>query len=307
MHTKLDKAAAGEKVSDVSSSADDVPNDLAFLTGLRRRLKLTGNGPRGLAVIGTNVYIAEYFSGSLGVIDINPEIRPQAKSISLGKEKPMTKARKGEMLFNDADVCFQKWQSCTSCHPDNGRGDAFNWDLLNDGLGNPKNTKSLLLAHKTPPSMVTGVRESAEVAVRGGIKFIHFAVRPESDAEAIDEYLKSLEPVASPYLEKGKLSRAAKNGEKLFKKSGCVQCHPAPLYTDMNKYNVGTGKSREVDTEFDTPTLVEVWRTVPYLHDGRAVTIHEVLTKFNKDDAHGKTSKLSKKEINDLTKYILTR
>jgi YVTN family beta-propeller protein len=307
LHAKLDKAASGEKVSDASSSADDVPNDLAFLVGLRRRLKLTGNGPRGLAMIGTNVYIAEYFTGSLGIIDINPEIRPRAKSISLGREKPMTRARKGEMFFSDADLCFQKWHSCMSCHPDNGRPDALNWDLLNDGLGNPKNTKSLLLAHKTPPAMITGVRENAEVAVRGGIRFIQFAVRPESDAEAIDEYLKSLEPVASPHLVNGKLSRSAKNGEKVFKKAGCVQCHPSPLYTDLNKYNIGTGKNREVDIEFDTPTLVEVWRTAPYLHDGRAVTIQEVLAKFNKDDAHGETSKLSKKEIEDLAEYVLTR
>ena len=59
LHEKLAKVAAGERVSDASSSADDVPNDLAFLVMLRRRLKLAGNGPRGLAVIGTKVYAAE--------------------------------------------------------------------------------------------------------------------------------------------------------------------------------------------------------------------------------------------------------
>ena len=124
---------------------------------------------------------------------------------------------------------------------------------------------------------------------------------------AIDEYLKSLEPLESPYLVKGQLSRTAKRGEEVFKKAGCVECHPAPLYTNMEKYNVGTGKNREVDIEFDTPTLVEVWRTGPYLHDGRAITIEDVLTKFNKNDAHGETSKLSKKELAELTEYILTR
>ena len=307
LHAKLDKAAAGEKVSDASSSADDVPNDLAFLVGLRRRLKLTGNGPRGLAVIGTNVYIAEYFTGTLGVIDINPEIRPRAKSIVLGPQEPMTKVRIGEQHFNDANLCFQKWQSCASCHPGNARADALNWDLLNDGLGNPKNTKSLMLAHKTPPAMITGVRASGKVAVRSGIRFIQFAVRPEEDAEAIDEYLMSLKPLPSPYLEKGSLSSAARNGEKLFEKAGCVDCHPASsLYTNLTRYNVGTGKNREVDTEFDTPTLVETWRTAPYLHDGRAVTIKDVLGKFNVDDQHGETSKLSAREISDIAEFILS-
>ncbi|MCD6395664.1 MAG: PD40 domain-containing protein [Planctomycetes bacterium] len=306
LHAKLDKAAAGEKVSDASSSADDVPNDLAFLVGLRRRLKLAGNGPRGLAVIGTNVYIAEYFTGTLGVIDINPEIRPRAKSIALGAQKAMNKVRIGEKHFNDANLCFQKWQSCASCHPGNARADALNWDLLNDGLGNPKNTKSLLLAHKTPPSMITGIRANAKVGVRSGIRFIQFAVRPEEDAVAIDEYLMSLKPLPSPHLEKGKLSSAARKGEKIFKKAGCIECHPAPLYTNLTKYNIGTGKNREIDTEFDTPTLVEAWRTRPYFHDGRAVTIKDVLTKFNVDDKHGETSKLSAREISDLAEFILS-
>jgi len=299
----------GRKFSDASYSADDVPNDLTFLLGLRRRLQLTGIGPRGLAVIGTKVYVTEYFTDSIGVVDIDVDTQPEAKSIPLGKVRAATFARKGEVLFNDASLSFQKWNSCTSCHAGDGRASALNWDLLNDGVANPKSTKSLLLAHKTPPAMITGVRANAEVAVRSGIRYIQFAATTERKAQAIDVYLKSLKPIASPYLVSGKLSKAAKNGEKLFKKAGCVNCHPAPLYTNMDKYDVGTVTDADEEdyTEFDTPTLVEVWRTAPYLNDGRAVTIKEVLTKFNKDDQHGKTSNLSEKEIADLAEYILTR
>ena len=154
LHNKLASLAKGEKVSDVSQTPEDVPNDLSFLVGLRRRLKLTGNGPRGLAVIGTKLYAAEYFTDSLGVVDIKPEIYPKAQSIALRTGKSLTKVRKGQMLFNDASLCFQHWQSCASCHPGGGRVDALNWDLLNDGIGNPKNTKSMLLAHKTPPAKI---------------------------------------------------------------------------------------------------------------------------------------------------------
>ena len=175
-HNKLASVAKGEKVSDVSLTPADVPNDLSFLVGLRRRLKLTGNGPRGLVVIGAKVYAAEYFTDSLGVIDTNPALYPKSRSIALGTVKSMTKVRKGQMLFNDASLCFQHWQSCASCHPGGGRVDALNWDLLNDGIGNPKNTKSMLLAHKTPPSMMTGVRPDAESAVRAGIRHIQFRI-----------------------------------------------------------------------------------------------------------------------------------
>ncbi|MHC4594496.1 MAG: cell surface protein, partial [Planctomycetota bacterium] len=225
LHDKLARVAAGQKVSEASSSPQDVPNDLSFLVTLKRRLKLTGNGPRGLTIIGTKAYIAEYFTDSLGVVDINPDIRPRAKSLGLGARKPITTVRKGEMFFHDATLCFQKWQSCSSCHPGSGRAEALNWDLLNDGLGNPKNTRSLLLAHKTPPAMAMGARPDAETAVRAGITHIQFAVRPEEDAVAIDEYLKRLVPTASPYLVRGRLSKRAKRGQKLFKIAECASCH----------------------------------------------------------------------------------
>jgi len=305
LHAKLDKAEKGEKVSDASSTASDVPNDLSFLVGLRKRIKLQGNGPRGIAVAGMKVYAAEYFTDTIGVVDSSPDAKPGTQTIELGKKKELTLVRKGEMIFNDGAACFQQWQSCATCHPD-ARVDALNWDLLNDGIGNPKQTKNMLLAHKTGPTMITGIREDAELAVRKGLQFIQFVVRPEEDAVAIDEYLKSLKPIPSPYLVDGKLSKAAKRGKKLFEKAACASCHPDPLFTDMNKYNVGTGIGSEKDKEFDTPTLVEIWRTAPYLYDGRAATMEEVLTKFNKNDLHGKTSKLTPEEIKDLVEYILS-
>jgi YVTN family beta-propeller protein len=310
LHDKLTRVAAGEQVTEVSLTSEDVPNDLSFLVGLRRRIKLTGNGPRSITVIGTKVYVGEYFTDSIGIVDINPELRPKAVSVSLGATAELSIVRTGEKHFHDATLCFQHWQSCVSCHP-GVRVDGLNWDLLNDGMGNPKNTKSLLLAHETPPAMVSGIRGNAEAAVRAGIRHIQFAVRPEEDAVAIDEYLKSLEPVRSPRLVKGwfsseakQLNPAAKRGKKLFVKAGCDSCHSGQLYTDMKKYNVGTGLGREEDIAFDTPTLVEVWRTAPYLHDGRATTIEQVLGKYNEGDKHGKTSGMSLREIRDLAEFI---
>ena len=74
------------------------------------------------------------------------------------------------MLFNDAEICFQHWQSCASCHPD-ARVDGLNWDLMNDGLGNPKNTRSMLLVHQGGPAMSLGVRRIG----RGGRACRHHA------------------------------------------------------------------------------------------------------------------------------------
>jgi YVTN family beta-propeller protein len=289
------------------STSSGIENELSFLYGVRHRIILDGNGPRALAIVGSKVYVAEYFTDSMTLVDLDKLPRPKTVALSLGPKPRMSEERKGEMLFNDATICFQKWQSCASCHPGRGRTDGLNWDLLNDGIGNPKNTKSLLLSHKTPPAMISGVRESAEAAVRTGIKHILFVVRPEEDALAMDEYLKSLKPVPSPYLVRGKLSKSAKRGQKVFEKAGCARCHSGPLYTDLQKYDIGIGEGKDEGREFDTPTLMEIWRTAPYLYDGRAVTIEEVLIKYNPGDKHGETSNLTKGEIGDLAEFVLSQ
>jgi len=79
------------------------------------------------------------------------------------------------------------------------------------------------------------------------------------------------------------------------------------LYTDLKKHNIGTGKGDEAKKKFDTSTLIEVWRTAPYLLDGRAVTMLDVLSKkHNPKDRHGKTSNLTQKELADLAEYVMS-
>jgi YVTN family beta-propeller protein len=273
--------------------------------GMWRRIKLPGKGPRGLTVAGSKVYVAQYFSDAVAVVDLQSAGDAPAGEIALGPAPQLTEQRRGELLFHDASICSQHWQSCASCHPD-GRADGLNWDLLNDGEGNPKNTKSLLLAHQTPPAMWEGVRMSAEEAVRSGIEHILFARRPEEDAAAIDVYLRSLRPVPSPYLVDGHLSASAGRGRRLFQceRAGCSKCHPAPLYTDLKSHNVGSRGPDDFTDRFHTPTLVEVWRTAPYLHHGRYTTIKELLDEgeHGLDRGHG----LSEQEMSDLIEFVLS-
>jgi len=296
----------------LGTDSQDVSSDLSFLIDLRRRVRLAGKGTRGVAIAGQTLYAAEYFSDSVAVVEVAADAKGMIKSIPLGPSPEPTVVRRGEMLFHDADLCFQRWQSCTSCHPD-ARADGLNWDLLNDGLGTPKNTRSLLWAHRTPPAMSLGVRETAEAAVRAGIRHIQFVVRPEADAAAIDAYLKSLKPLPSPYVADIRakdvsplLAARIQRGKRVYKKAGCQECHTPPLYTARKAYDVGTGTGREAGQAFDTPTLVELWRTAPYLHDGRAATLAELLTTFNPGDRHGKTSRLSATELDDLVAFLLS-
>ncbi len=301
---------AGKPVDYTSASrtAADVPNDLSFLVGVRQRIKLSGKGPRSLAVAGSRAWVANYFSDTLNSVDLASD-RMRVECVSLGAAPQMTIARIGESHFNDATLCFQGWQACSSCHSHDARVDGLNWDNLNDGIGNPKNAKSLLLSFSTPPSMWLGVRSNAHVAVRAGIRNSLFTVQPPEVADAIDDYFKSLKPMPSPRLVKGKLSPAAERGKKLFSSEavGCADCHKGTHYTDMKFHDIGTvGKFDQPNDRFDTPSLIEVWRSGPYLHDGRAATIRDILTSFNRDDQHGSTSHLTSKQIDDLVEYVLS-
>lgn len=269
--------------------------DLNFLYGLRKRVRLQGNGPRSFLISNDKLIIPTYFADILNMVDVKT-LSVTAVEMNVGRTE--TKEQKGEKYFNDADHCFQGWQSCNGCHPGDGRADGMNWDLMNDGVGNPKNCKSLLYSHVTPPNMISGIRAKAEVAVRAGFRFIQFYEPQEEMAECVDEYMRSLRPVPSPYLIDGKLSEKAQAGRAVFEKLKCGECHSGPYYTDMKMHRIG--EDIEFEKGWDTPTLVEVWRTAPYLFDGRAATMQEVFEVHK----HGIDKKISKKEIEELTEYV---
>jgi len=352
-----DLSNVGKPVLTYISHYEGMDPGLPFLTGARVRVRLPEGdlGPRALAFVGRKIYVANYYSGTLSVIDLDvvtseaepgrmgkrnalpyvesiplgtgSSIEPVGKTRGLarldnvlrseatarqagapgGPLSQMDAVRKGDFYFHDASICLQGWQSCSSCHPGEARADGFNWDLLNDGIGNPKSTRSLLLAHRTPPAMSLGVRTNAEAAVRAGIKSILFTDQPEDVAAAIDEYLKSLNPVPSPHLVHGKLSPAARRGEKTFHRVGCADCHVPGLFTDLHPHDVGTRRTFDEPTDkFYTPTLIEVWRTAPYLHDGSAATMRDVVTTRNPNGEHGATRGLSNQEVDDLCEYVLS-
>jgi len=302
----IDLAAMTEKIELESSKTESAAhlnahNNLSFLSGIRQRIELAGNGPRSLVIAGNTAFIANYFTDSIDLLNLDSgEV---TASIELNPDMKITPERQGEIFFNDADLCFQNWLSCSTCHPD-ARTDAMNWDLLNDGMGNPKNVKTMFMAHETPRAMWLGVRADAETGVRKGLTHIQFAVRPETDAQAIDAYLKSLTAVPSPALVDGQLSESALRGQALFEQIGCASCHPAPLYTDLEMYDVGTPKGQDAGKPVDTPPLIEIWRTAPYLHDGRAATLRELFTKYDHAGTLASTADFTEEQINDLVEYL---
>ena len=234
-----------------------------------------------------------------------PARTPPDRHDRAGAQDRWTARRRGELLFNDATLCYQRWQSCASCHPD-ARADALNWDLMNDGVGNPK-TPRACTGPSNPAGDGRGVRRRPKRPC-GRAEHILFADRPEEEAAAIDEYLKSLKPVPSPYLVDGQLSPAAQRGKKLFE-SDRIGCDRLPPRADLHRpedARRGYARPGRFVDRFDTPTLVEVWRTAPYLHDGRYATIKELIVQGKHGQVDGRAADLNRQQVDDLIEFVLS-
>ncbi len=276
--------------------------DLTFLQDIRERTSIAGNGPRAIAVSAKRIFLANYFSDNLNAFSRDNSGAAQMELIELSDWQTMDPVRKGEQYFHDATFCFQSWQSCTGCHPDDARIDGLNWDLLNDGMGNPRNCKSLLLAHRTSPSMITGIRPNAETAVKAGFEYIQFMKVDDSISSVVDKYLSSLDAVPSPHLIQGELGPKARKGREVFERVACQECHPDPLFTDQKKHSMGSRGIYDRQNSWDTPTLIEIWRTGPYMHDGRCATLEEVFAR----EMHGLTQPLPEEQLQQLVAYMLS-
>lgn len=285
-------------------SIGKICDDVSFLSGMAKRCALGVNGLRDLHFLPGNgddpgtLLAAAYFDGRLLLLDT--ETLEKKSDFSIGDQPETSTVRLGEMLWYDASNCYQGWESCASCHPD-GRADALNWDNLNDGIGNPKNTATMVYSYRCAPVMATGARASGELATRKGMLFIQYNVLDEEQLCAIDDYLRSLLPEQSPYLERdGRYTAQALRGKEIFESSGCAECHPAPLYTDLAPHESpfkGQDSTWE-DRVIYTPSLAEVWRTAPYTYTGRVKTVAEVIKAF--------APSLSEQDAADLEAFVLS-
>src|SRR2546423_15587414 len=75
----------------------------------------------------------------------------------------------------------------------------------------------------------------------------------------------------------------------------------------FNLHDIGTGlddTTEKMGPKYDTPTLLGVYRTAPYLHHGKAKALAEVLTTFNQGDRHGQMSHLSRQGLDDFVEFL---
>jgi YVTN family beta-propeller protein len=199
--------------------------------------------------------------------------------------------------------------ACNSCHMD-GASDNSTLHFGKDN-GPPIQVPAPWGAIQTAPYFWDGQVPTIQKLVTGAMRLHnHTGVHPPPGiAPELITFLASHEPPASIYLNQdGSMTPDQVAGKALFEgPAGCTQCHAAPLFIPPPGSpptipgGIGTGLAPA-----NVPSLRGAWATAPYLSEGQAKTLLDVLT-LNPNDAHGQaTAGLSAAQKNQLVEYLKT-
>jgi YVTN family beta-propeller protein len=281
----------------------------------------TGRNPRQLALTpdGKTLVVAERLEDSILLVD-TASLKPLGK-IALGDGGLNDPIRRGERVFTKAAHTFQRQFSCRSCHPD-GHVDGLAYDFDGDGVGdNLLDNRSLQGVAGTGPFKWNG--KNASLQMQCGPRFARVLMRtdpiPPADLEDLVTFLQALPPPRTVQKSaQGKLTEAQERGQQIFfatktsqgkpipVERQCHVCHRPPLYSNRLPSNIGTKGPFDSTNYFDTPHLLGVAASAPYLHDGRAKTLEELWTTYQTNDMHGVSSYMDKHQLNDLVEFLKT-
>ncbi|MBI1851031.1 MAG: hypothetical protein HYR85_11875 [Planctomycetes bacterium] len=246
----------------------------------------------------------------------------------------------GKQIFHDARdrrMSRDGYLSCASCHLD-GDDDGRTWDFTDRGEG-LRNTIALDghggmregRVHWTGnfdeiQDFENDVRHAfrgegflADVQFERGTRSLPLGDSKAGlspDLDALAAYVSSLSRTRrSPYrLPSGSSTPSALAGRATFTQLRCFTCHAGADFTDSAKgmtHDIGTirpSSGRRLGRPLlgiDTPTLRGLWATAPYLHDGSAATLMDVLTTADPGGLHGNVGPLTDDDRANLVAYLL--
>ncbi|WP_162601659.1 beta-propeller fold lactonase family protein [Occallatibacter savannae] len=304
-------AHPGSHATDLSASANYVV----------ARVKV-GHDPRGalLARGGTKLLVANRLDDTMSVIDTRTN--RVTSTVPLAGPRENSVLRNGEQTFYTARYSFQGQIGCANCHIDS-TFDGLQWDLEPDGFGRD-------IVDNRP---IEAVKDTEPYKWNGGNPNLPTECGPRTEkffwrAENYDDltltdlvvYVRSLPPRPNRSRPaNGEFSAAQERGRALFNRTTdkfhnpiaegnrCGYCHSGAKGTNQKSFDVGTKRASDNTGLLDTPQLINIAITGPYLHDGSAQTLEQIWTVFNPEDKHGRTNDLTKDELNDLIEYLRTR
>lgn len=276
----------------------------------------TGRGPRGIALSsdGRTAWIDLALDHAITRLTLPAEAT--AEPIEATRTRPTgaipytPAALRGRRIFHDATdthLTPSGVVACATCHPQGGE-DGLAWFLHHDTI--PRKLRRTPPAHGARAALAPyhwdGEFDDIATLTRATIRALMDGDALLIDAAAVAEWLDLLPPPPGrPAFDPADAALIAR-GEALFITAGCADCHPPPLYADARRHAVlppAADPDARLDAA-DTPSLRGVRARPPYLHDGRAATLRDVLTTHNPDDRHGITRSLSPADLDALVRAL---
>ncbi|MCU0981881.1 MAG: hypothetical protein MUF25_22240 [Pirellulaceae bacterium] len=307
--SKTSDLARREAIEDLTLSAEYV------IARIR-----TGRNPRTVALSpdGRQLFVGERLEDRVLVVDTTT-LQPTGH-IVLGDGGAWDPIRRGERVFTRAAHTFQNQFSCRSCHPD-AHVDGLAYDFDGDGIGdNLLDNRTLQGVARTSPFKWNGKNPSLQIQC--GPRFARVLMRtdpiPAAGLNDLTTYLEAQPPprwerrrdlALTPTQERGRrlfFATQRTDGAPIPRERQCQTCHRPPLFTARIPTAVGSKGPRDLTDVFDTPHLLGIGYSAPYLHDGRAKTLEELWTTYQTNDLHGVSSYWSKHQLNDLIEYLKT-
>jgi YVTN family beta-propeller protein len=283
----------------------------------------TGKNPTSVVIApgGSLAYIANRMDDTITVVDLHRQAA--TATIDLGGPRQVTPERHGEQLFYDATYSFQHQMACATCHPHKGLSDGLAWSLETPELGRDVvENRTLRAIAQTGPFKWNG--HNPDLETQAGPRTAMFIFRSQgfSDSQVRDltTFIRSLTLPPNPRRKANTdVAEAQERGRKIFFRtttnSGqiippqerCYFCHPPQThYTARVHMDVGTKTPYDTNASFDIPQLEGLYMRAPYLHNGEALTLEEIWTKYSPEDKHGITSDMDKVQLNDLIEFLKT-
>jgi hypothetical protein len=262
------------------------------------------------------LYVKNFTSRTLSAIDVagfmhDGRLAQNVSNIATVTEEklsPTELAGLQEFYHSDTpEMGPEGYMTCASCHFGGGH-DGRVWDITNMGEG-LRNTLSLNGASGTRFGLLHWSANFDEVQdfeiqieqLNGGEGLIpgltfsgqtplELTTTGQSDRlDALAAYVNGLGQDTvkrSPYRTySGELTAAAMRGQQIYQQDNCDTCHTGLAYRDGLTHDVGTITTTSGNrlngplTAIRTPSLIELWDSAPYFHDGSAQTLAEVLER----------------------------
>jgi YVTN family beta-propeller protein len=287
-------------------------------TGTVSTLVSVGAGPTGVVVThdGKAAFVFNAFDHSISRLEsVSGRVTNSGTTQLTTREALSPAAVAGRKLFFSATDARMNNPatgiSCATCHLE-GREDGHVWNFP-DG---PRQTPSLQgrMLTKTAPFHWNGefvdllAFMSHTVTNRMGGQ----GVTPLMEQQ-VAAFIDAMPAADNPH--KDTAPEVVARGKAAFDKAECGSCHNSETFTDNSFADVGTlVRSGSVQDDvtllphggLNTPSLLGLSRTAPYLHDGSALTLKARLLTGKALDLHGKTASLSDAEVDDLVAYLKT-